>query len=251
MNIRLLRQVKFGTLLCLLAIILCCQGERIENKHGGFSICSASREQLIELLGRCRPTEARYFGNRLYEKWNPSLPFCDANALRQGITKISSALGVADEGFIALVDGRLDRAILKLEEASAEAPPNYCVLTDLAAAYLARSNQANHRSDLLRALWSAGEALRKAPNLPEARFNRALALERLFLTRRAQKAWEFYLRLPREKGWSSEALYRLANLRRDLAQGGLGKEAVGSLQAAVASGNTLEISRIIRRQPHL
>src|SRR5205807_1590723 len=82
---------------------------------------------------------------------------------------------------------------------------NARIASDLAAAYLVRATETNHAQDLPRALESATAALKTFPDMPEAAFNRALALERLALVDQTRQAWRDYLRLDSNSGWSNEA----------------------------------------------
>jgi tetratricopeptide (TPR) repeat protein len=87
------------------------------------------------------------------------------------------------------------------------------VLSDWAAALLARANRAGTPADLPAALDAASRAVALAANLPEARYNRALALERLSLHDQAIRAWEDYLSVDVASPWSRDARSRLDRLR--------------------------------------
>ncbi|MEA2488645.1 MAG: hypothetical protein QOH21_437, partial [Acidobacteriota bacterium] len=63
------------------------------------------------------------------------------------------------------------------------------VFSDLAAAYYVRAQYRDQPKDLLESLKRADAALSIEPNHPQARFNRALALEALSLTEDAVAAW--------------------------------------------------------------
>jgi CHAT domain-containing protein len=77
--------------------------------------------------------------------------------------------------------------------------------SDLAAAYLARSDKGGRFADLLDALDAADRAAKADPNLPEARFNFALTLGRLGLISRARAAWAQFVDLEGDSAWSREA----------------------------------------------
>src|SRR6185436_18574197 len=65
--------------------------------------------------------------------------------------------------------------------------------------------EASDPQDLVKALSAADKAVASDPKLPEAYFNRALALEKLFLLSPAQAAWEDYRQLDRTSEWAGEA----------------------------------------------
>ena len=96
-------------------------------------------------------------------------------------------------------------------------------------------------SDDQLALYDAGEALKRNPNLPEANFNRALILERLGLTIQARDAWQHYLQLDPGSDWANEAREHLKKLeirgRVDFKK---------ELQQAAATGR---IDELVRREP--
>ncbi|HZF11999.1 MAG TPA: CHAT domain-containing protein [Thermoanaerobaculia bacterium] len=98
------------------------------------------------------------------------------------------------------------------------APSDPEIASDLAAAYLERGD-ATTPGDLILALETARTAIDLDKRLPEARFNQALALERLFLTAGARQAWNDFLRLDPSSGWADEASVHL----RQLAQADRGK----------------------------
>lgn len=115
-------------------------------------------------------------------------------------------------GLAALVLGDHDEAISALEDATSEEPETGRYQSDLAAAYLARAQAADRPDDLTRGLTAAERALKADGDLLEARFNRALALERLYLTDQARKAWQEYLEHDPSSPWSEEARQHLQAL---------------------------------------
>src|SRR4051812_1580581 len=80
-----------------------------------------------------------------------------------------------------------------LERAARQSPQDARILNDLGAAYLLRAYREDHPVDLVRALATTARAHAADPSLPEARFNHALNLERLYLSRVAVEAWKDYL----------------------------------------------------------
>jgi CHAT domain-containing protein len=143
-----------------------------------------------------------------------------ASALRQEVKAIArqvasgaSARDIRDRALIEALAGRLDQAIASLVTAAATThlagPPN-----DLAALYLARARRRDRPEDLLAALEAAAEALRRDPTCLPARFNRALALQRLGLEPTAHTAWQIYSRRDVRSGWAELARLHLAHLER-------------------------------------
>jgi CHAT domain-containing protein len=107
----------------------------------------------------------------------------------------------------------IDASIASLEAILEKRPGNARLLSDLAAAYLVRAQFRDDPYDLMLALVKADEAVAADPELAEARFNQALALERLFLRESARSAWQEYLRLDPDSAWASEAQERYIALK--------------------------------------
>lgn len=115
----------------------------------------------------------------------------------------SAALGILD-----LVVGDVAEAVRRLEAASAREPANAVIWSDLAAAYLTAAERLQHDEYWVRALASAERALLLRPQMPEAVFNRALALEGLELADEASRAWMDYLALESKGPWAKNARAR-------------------------------------------
>lgn len=105
-----------------------------------------------------------------------------------------------------------DRSISLLETASRLAEQPAPALADLSAAYLVRAERRQTPRDLLEALEAAERSLELDTVGVVARFNRALALDRLMLIDQATLAWEAYLRLDPSGPWAREARDRLRAL---------------------------------------
>jgi tetratricopeptide (TPR) repeat protein len=112
-------------------------------------------------------------------------------------------------GTAALIGGDSDRAIMILEASAQLRPDDPKILSDLAAAYLARASRSNSSEDVSRALAAANHALEFNRLLPEALFNRALALQMSGQTGDARIAWQAYLGVDDQSAWASEARARL------------------------------------------
>ncbi len=117
-----------------------------------------------------------------------------------------SALGTAQ-----LASGQIDPAIASLEEALRLDASNAFAWSDLAAGYVARS-RFGAPEDLGRAVEAADRAIVLHGTLPEARFNKALALQHLARRREAIDAWRAYLERDGSSPWAAEARRRLAEL---------------------------------------
>ena len=135
-------------------------------------------------------------------------------------------------GLAHLLVGNRDSAVQTLESAVRSRPDDARALSDLAAAYLVRSDAARSAGDIVRAIDAARHALALDPRCLEARFNFALALEKQIAAGasgsagtgggeaatpdqgRAIEAWQEYLRHDADSPWAGEARRRLAALQR-------------------------------------
>ncbi|HUL76013.1 MAG TPA: CHAT domain-containing protein [Vicinamibacteria bacterium] len=115
-------------------------------------------------------------------------------------------------GVTYLVSGDVGAAVKALESATAQAPRNPRLLSDLAAAYLVRASRLDEPADVPRALEAAEKAIALQEPPAEAWFNRALALESLHLVDAARKAWQDYLARDASSGWADEARRHLEGL---------------------------------------
>jgi len=85
-------------------------------------------------------------------------------------------------------------------------------LNDLAAASYILSSRADEAANLTRGLSAVDRALELDPLLPEARFNRALLIERLGLRDAAREAWQACLEVDSKPGWADEVRSHIARL---------------------------------------
>ncbi|HEV2148117.1 MAG TPA: CHAT domain-containing protein [Longimicrobiaceae bacterium] len=122
---------------------------------------------------------------------------------------------------IALVDllwadaggNSLHRSISYLETAARLSERPAPILADLAAAYLVRAERAQSPRDLLEAVEVAEQALEADSTNAAARFNLALALDRLGLDGEAAREWERFLMVDAKSGWAGEARTRVRRLK--------------------------------------
>lgn len=99
------------------------------------------------------------------------------------------------------------RAAESLQNVVAAAPGDARAWSDLAAAWLVRAQRLGEPRDLVRALEAAERAVLLDGDLPEARFNRALAAEALFLPL-AREHWKECADRTPERRWRDEARER-------------------------------------------
>jgi CHAT domain-containing protein/tetratricopeptide (TPR) repeat protein len=129
--------------------------------------------------------------------------------LARQLQKDDSAQSHLDLAKLALASGDTDRAVLMLKYALARKPRKAQIYNDLAVAYVAHRDSV---LDLAMALELLNKALLLDHGFLEARFNRALVLEKLRLPREAIKAWNLYLRIDSSSAWSFEARGHISNL---------------------------------------
>jgi tetratricopeptide (TPR) repeat protein len=172
-------------------------------------------DQLVAAVGTARTFDARLTGGFAYapvrgpvrgaNDADPLSP--DARIAIAQIEKQQTARPIAATA--ALMAGDADRAISILEAAARTTPGNGRVLSDLSAAYLVRAERTHDTADASRALATANRALEAERLLPEALFNRALALQMSGLTDDARAAWQAFLTIDDRSGWADEARARL------------------------------------------
>jgi CHAT domain-containing protein/tetratricopeptide (TPR) repeat protein len=114
-------------------------------------------------------------------------------------------------GVAYLLTDQRSRSVAALEEA-ARTSKDARVWNDLAAARLALVARDAQPSQLPLALAAVDRALVLDPQSAEARFNRALILERLGHRQEARKAWQAFLAIDGTSGWSVEARAHLKRL---------------------------------------
>jgi hypothetical protein len=107
-------------------------------------------------------------------------------------------------GVARLAVRNFDGAVDALSIAAAGEPSIAELQSDLAAAYLARGRNSGGEADMRIALAASDRALALKPDLAEAQFNRALALEALRMPE-AKAAWQSIATAERDSGWAKEA----------------------------------------------
>jgi tetratricopeptide (TPR) repeat protein len=169
---------------------------------------------LVAAAGTTRTTESRLTGGFAYApvrgpvrgatdvELSPDTRIAIAEIEKQYAAKPVAATA-------ALISGDTNHAIDILEAHSQLRPNDPKILSDLAAAYLARAVRASSTDDVARALKAANGALEIDRLMPEALFNRALALQMSGVTDEARIAWQAYLAVDDRSGWADEARARL------------------------------------------
>jgi CHAT domain-containing protein/tetratricopeptide (TPR) repeat protein len=176
-----------------------------------------SVETVVAAAGSRRTTEARLTGGFPHAEVEavtrgdrgPAKPWRLQKALEDAQRQVESkpsaeawrAVGVAE----LLLGDDHDQAVNTLKKAAEKYPNDAQIQSDLAAAYFARFEALGQDTDLENSYEAAAQAVKIAPKLPEARFNKALILERLGHRSDAAKEWNQYLTLERDKGWAGEA----------------------------------------------
>ncbi len=196
------------------------QPELIQRLRGGAAV-DPQLAKLVAAVDEQRTVEARLTGGFPYRSFagvargagdatseNLSL-IAAAAEVQQRLRSDRSAEALHTWGVAQLLLGNVSAAIDALEEADEAAQSDPRVLNDLAAAYASQAQAVGSAEQWTKALAAAEEALQLDQTLTEAWFNRALAIEALFLRQGARQAWEDYLRVDSSSGWASEARTRL------------------------------------------
>jgi CHAT domain-containing protein len=136
-----------------------------------------------------------------------------------------------------------DRAVEDLARALDQNPHEASLWSDLAAAHLLRAERTGDPYELIDALEAADRAVALDLLRPEALFNRALVLERLFLEGAARAAWQRYLEVEPDPAWRQEGRTHLAALKRPPLAAG----SVEELGRKLAKGDKVE--NLVRRAP--
>jgi len=215
--------------------------------------------QLVAAVGERRLVEARVTGGFKYapiespERGPRPLDRSDPRDWRvfEAASKIHRGAGQAPSsaaqaralGVAHLVLGNDEDAVQALESADRASPGDARILSDLAAAYIARADRAGRADDYVRAIDAARHAVTLDPRCAEAQFNLALALEKQIASAsagaaadqgRAIAAWQDYLRLDADSPWAAEARQRLAALQ-------------GHDDGALASPGTDDVEKAVLR----
>jgi CHAT domain-containing protein/tetratricopeptide (TPR) repeat protein len=176
-------------------------------------------------FGRTTPAGSRTLEGRLGgNAWAPFAAKPLAGLPPTGDLRLASALAKTVEsrggstpagrhaaGVAHLLAGRTRNALFELRGA-AEASNDPQIWSDLSTTYIAASTQFESLELMADALTAADAALARDPRLPEALFNRALAIEKLGLRDDARIAWQHYLAVDGGSDWAREARAHMAAL---------------------------------------
>jgi len=192
------------------------------------------------LLARCGAPDrvgARFPGTPASALW--SVVECPAGARDLGqdldlatatgwaTHRSGSSRPLADLALLRFLLGRIDRSVPLFETLHRRAPDDRRAELDLAAAYLARGRRQDSPRDVARAL----DLLDAGTSEKEGLFNRALALEGLFLYRLAQREWGRYLEQDGSSPWADVARRHSRRLTGLLNQAGSAASAASARSA--------------------
>jgi CHAT domain-containing protein len=166
---------------------------------------------------------------------------------RQDLSLTRSPANLHRDALWSLGDGRLDRAVAELSEAEDAAPADAGISSDLAAALLARAAASQDPFSLVLALAASDRAVRHAPALAAARFNRAVALEQLSLRQQAGAEWQACRRVERSTAWTREDSARANAVRAPAQTAGNWPAEKATLAAAAGRQDNASVRAVVGR----
>jgi CHAT domain-containing protein len=169
-----------------------------------------------------------------------------ATAMRSRTDRGTSPAARHASGVWNIVWNNPGAAIQELQAAAQIEPSNARVQSDLGVALLQRAQVGQDPLFILEALIAIDSALALDPVSREARFNRALTLERLFLDKPATEAWSAYLEIDGRSEWANEARQHRRALVEGRADWGASQR---ELRQAMATGNDSVLRTISRQYP--
>jgi CHAT domain-containing protein len=169
-----------------------------------------------------------------------------AREMRTRTSRESSSAARHFAGAWQIVWADPDAAVAALASAAQIDPSNAAVQNDLAVALLERAEVKQDPLSIIDAYAAADSAVTLDADLPEARFNRALVLEKLFLKNDAISAWSSYLEVDSRSPWADEAREHLEFLEKPAA---VWRSAEKQLESALASGKDSVVWSIVRQFP--
>lgn len=190
-----------------------------------------------------RLTEGRLTGQSTYAPFSTAPRHIDPASTRSCIEAAQDS--PRERALCYLSASNLDLAIREAEKALRLAPEEPTLLSDLSILYIERARTENQPADYILALALAERALTAAPRLPEALFNRGVALERLFLPAEARVAWMRYIEVDGDSAWTYEAIEHLRKLSVHKAP----RIYYTQVVQIVEEGNLDRISKLARENP--
>jgi len=184
------------------------------------------RPELVELVaavGERRPVEGRLTGGfkfgpiesptRGAETSSDWRVLAAAGKLEEEARGTENARLLGAAGTAGVVTGQFDAAVARLDQAIELAADDPLLLADRAAALIARGDSQRSADDYERALNDALAALTARPAMPEALFNKALALRRLQRSDEELAAWRSYMATDDSSAWAAEAARRVQEIQ--------------------------------------
>ncbi|MFL6247493.1 MAG: CHAT domain-containing protein [Thermoanaerobaculia bacterium] len=222
---------------------------------------SGQRSQMARLIALVpssgRPSEARLSGGFAWSAYRGPVRAIDgaSDPRRLQLIGVAGDIVVAADrdrspdaqqaaGIALVVIDEPLQAIERLRAAVKASPEDAAAWSDLAAAQHAAALRLGRPSLLPEALVSVDRALRIDGRLPEARFNRALILERLGLSKEARAAWQQYLEIDATSAWAAEARQRMAKLPADSAASRFSQD-LPRIENAAAAHDTPTIDTLV------
>lgn len=206
-----------------------------------------SSSSIAAALGPMRLTEGRLGGQIAYAPYPTPVGLDHVKRERfEGMRQRDrGSQAPRDRATLLLAESRLDEAIRDLEASLQLSPGEPALLSDLSALYGERARTQRARNfrrstgtpttrpgvgapdprrprdvsrpdDCVAALELAEDAVSIDPGFADAAFNRAVALERLFLDQEAVEAWRRYLQLDGTSSWAGEARQRIYKLQNNV-----------------------------------
>lgn len=134
-----------------------------------------------------------------------------ANKIQNNALSGSSPESLKDLAFLTLINGKPQEAIQILTKAVKLYPSDPYLVNDLAVAHVCSFEKHDSVTDLLSAL-DALDRLSQKASVPEATFNTASVLQKLFLEAQSRSAWQRYLAIDGSSNWAREAKKHIALL---------------------------------------
>ncbi|MEO8378245.1 MAG: CHAT domain-containing protein [Acidobacteriota bacterium] len=150
-------------------------------------------------------------------------------------------------GVAALLVRDTGRASEELRNATERDSQDAAAWNDLAAALYTSAVQNRRAADLPLALAAADRAVALDASQAEARFNRALILERIGLRDEAAAAWQELLALEPASPWAAEARRHAAGLAK--VPTSRFRDRIETLERAASGGNLAAVERELREFP--
>lgn len=160
-----------------------------------------------------------------------------------------SAAALRAAGVASLLVRDVEAAAEELRKATSRDPKNGAAWNDLAVTLYTSAARQRRAAALPEALAAADRAIEADGRLVEARFNRALILERMGLQNEAAAAWREYLVLDGASAWAAEARRHLDALPATKPQARF-RDRVTILEAAAAAGDRTRVDAELQAFPY-